>query len=102
MAKKKFSGELLQVVGERGEKIFELAISDYSLTRTRLFRHAFFTDRWPAIDYVVELVGVRNITPFFFVQVKSTTEPIVDDSVKVDLPPEKKMALARLPGPTYV
>jgi len=102
MAKKKANWQLLQAVGERGETIFELAITDYSQFIRPLFRPAFFTDRWPAFDYVVELTGVRGFTPVLFVQVKSTAQALAGNAVEVELLPRKRNALARIPGPTYL
>src|SRR5262245_31779259 len=102
MTKKKVDWQLLHAVGDRGESIFELAITDYSQFTRPLFRPAYFTDRWPAVDFVVELTGVRQFTPLLFAQVKSTTQPLAGANITVELPPAKKAALARLPGPTYV
>jgi hypothetical protein len=98
----KSSGELSQTIGTRGESIFELAITDYSQFETSLFRPAFLSDRWPAIDFLVELIGVRDVTPYFLVQVKATRNAISKDRIVVELPPKNKTALARVPGPTYV
>jgi hypothetical protein len=103
MARRKTtSGELLHAIGDRGENLFELAISDYSQFNRPLFRPAYFTDRWPAVDYVVELLGVADLTPYLLVQVKATRVPIANNEIAIDLPPRKKNSLARLPGPTYV
>jgi hypothetical protein len=95
-------GGLFNFIGDRGENLFELAITDYSQFRRPLFRPAFLGGKWPAVDYLVELTGVRGMTPFFFAQVKSTAAPIVGGEVHVTLPPGKRRALARLPGPTYL
>jgi hypothetical protein len=103
MAKqKKAGGELMHAIGDRGENPFEQAISDYSQFNRPLFRPAFFTDRWPAVDYVVELLGVGGVTPCLPVQVKATQEPVSNNEIQISLPPSKKRALAQLPGPTYV
>jgi hypothetical protein len=96
------SGVLRNVVGDRGENIFELAITDYSQFAEPLFRVAFLGDRWPAVDYLVELTGMKEMTPIFFVQVKSTTRPITGDRLKIALPPASRSSLVRIPGPTYV
>jgi hypothetical protein len=95
-------GELVNVVGDRGENIFELAITDFSQFPRPLFRPAFLGDKWPAADYLVELTGVKNMTPIFFVQVKSTSAAIADNRLKVALPPKKKRRLVCVPGPTYL
>jgi hypothetical protein len=93
-------GELWNAVGDRGENIFELAITDYSQFPRPLFRPAFLGDKWPALDYLVELTGVRGMTPIFFVQVKATAATIVGNQLPVALPPKKRQALVRIPGPT--
>jgi hypothetical protein len=96
------SGTLFSFVGDRGESIFELAITDYSQFAMPLFRPAFLGDKWPAVDYLVELTGVRGMTPIFFVQVKSTAAAIVGNRLPTELRPERKKTLARIPGPTYL
>ncbi len=96
------NAELRSFIGDRGESIFELAITDYSQFTRPLFRPAFLTEKWPAVDYLVELIGVKGMTPVFFVQVKSTTTPIVGSEIQVALPPRKRKSLARIPGPTYL
>jgi hypothetical protein len=98
----RFSGELRNFTGDRGESIFGLAITDYSHFPRPLFRPAFLTERWPAVDYLVELTGVKGMTPIFFVQVKSTIAAIGAGRIQVTLPPKKRQSLARIPGPTYV
>ena len=102
MGKKRIDGELLQAIGNRGENLVVLAITDYSQFPKPLFRTAPFTGGWPAVDYVVELTGVRNLTPVLFVQVKSTRNPISNGRIEIVLTPKKKRMLARIPGPTYI
>jgi hypothetical protein len=98
----RFNGELRNFIGNRGESLFELAITDYIQFRQPLFRPAFLTEKWPAVDYLVELIGVKGMTPIFFAQVKSTVAAIAVGQVHVALPPKKRRALARIPGPTYL
>jgi len=95
---------LKDLVGYRGEKLFELAISEYSMFPRPLFRPGFLGEKWPAIDFYVELLGVRSRTPFFFVQVKSTANAIPNGAAHLDvsLPPGKREFLFRVPGPTYL
>jgi hypothetical protein len=95
-------GDLFNFIGDRGESIFELAITEYSQFRRPLFRPAFLGEKWPAIDYLVELTGVKGMTPIFFVQVKSTATAIAANRLQVALPPKKRRPLVRIPGPTYL
>jgi hypothetical protein len=92
------------VVGARGERIFELAITDFSQFRYPLFRPAFLGDKWPTIDYYVELCGVANSSPYFLAQVKATQAAIQANAQMLDIKVEisKCERLFRLPGPTYL
>jgi hypothetical protein len=91
--------KLTDVIGNRGESIFELAITEYENRSSPLFRPAFVGEKWPAVDYYVELHGARGV---FFAQVKATAEPLGVNSISVRLKREKRDALARLPDPTYL
>ncbi len=95
---------LSDVVGSRGETIFELAITDYSQFRSPLFRPAFLGVKWPTIDYYVELLNVANASPFFFAQVKATAQPIQANATALEINVEhrKCVRLFRVPGPTYL
>jgi|SRR5579871_308312 len=96
--------DLSDVVGSRGEMIFELAITDYSQFRFPLFRPAFLGAKWPTIDYFVELLGVSKASPYFFVQVKATTAPIQVNAMELEIQVARAKCerLFRVPGPTYL
>ena len=49
--------KLSNLIGDRGENIFELAITDYSAFSKPLFKPGFLGEKWPTIDYYVELLG---------------------------------------------
>jgi hypothetical protein len=95
---------LTDVIGARGEKIFELAITDYEVFRKPLFKPGFLGDKWPIIDYYVELLGVTNLNPFFFAQVKSTAGKLEKNAVVLRIAAQKSKCklLFELPGPTYI
>lgn len=95
---------LQDVIGERGEKIFELAITDFRQFKGPLFKPAFLGDKWPTIDFYIELLGVPPTSPFFFVQVKSTSAPLLKESkvIKISAPKEGCELLFKVPGPTYL
>jgi hypothetical protein len=93
---------LSNVIGDRGERIFELAITDYEQFRYPLFKPAFLGEKWPNIDYYVELLGVRNASPFFLAQVKSTAGDIAGESLSIQAPKVKCVNPYRIPGPTYL
>jgi hypothetical protein len=59
-------------------------------------------DKWPAIDFYVELAGIADQTPYFFVQVKSTRAALTRRSIKVTTKKRDIDRLLQLPGPTYI
>jgi hypothetical protein len=93
---------LVDVIGYRGERFFELAVTDYQNFARPLFRAGFLGDKWPGIDYYVELVDVPGKTPIFFAQIKSTANKLSANSISINLPLEKSKSLFKIPGPTYV
>src|SRR5215471_16706655 len=77
--------KLQNVIGDRGELVFELAITDYTKFRRPLFKPAFLGDKWATVDYYVELTNIPKATPFFFVQVKSTAIPLLPKATKIKI-----------------
>ncbi len=95
---------LQDVTGSRGEKIVELCLTDYEAFSKPLFRPGLLGDKWPAIDFYVELIGVAGNRPYFFVQCKATAAPIIEKATSLRIS-SKKADIARLlqiPGPTYI
>ena len=67
------------------------------------FRPYFLGDKWPVVDFIVELLGVTNATPYFFVQVKTTqTGYTRQKRLKVRISTGNVHLLAAYPAPTYV
>ncbi len=98
------NAELRDVTGFRGEKIVELRLTDYQAFAKPLFRPGFLGDKWPAIDFYVELTAVRGKRPYFFVQAKATTSGLTTRSSNLRVSTAKKDIdrLLRIPGPTYI
>ncbi len=95
--------EMANVIGDRGELIFRLAITDYEQFQTPLFRPGFLGEKWPTVDFYIELLGVPDVQPFFFVQVKTTALPIRSEaSIKIVLEKTDCERLYRIPAPTYI
>jgi hypothetical protein len=96
--------ELRDVTGYRGEKIVELCLTDYQAFPKPLFRPGFLGDKWPAIDYYIELTAVRGRRLYFFAQAKSTTSTLTGLSKHLSVSTKKKDIdrLLRIPGPTYI
>lgn len=96
--------ELREVIGFRGEKITELALTDYSAFKRPLFQPGFLGDKWPTIDFYVELNSVRGKRPYFFVQTKATKSKITSSSTSLTISTRKSdiERLLKIPGPTYI
>lgn len=70
-----------------------------------LFRPVPCGDKWPATDLYVELLDTGlKVTPFFFVQVKSTNQGYQTRkrNLKVRLDKADIERLAAIPAPTYL
>jgi len=96
--------QLQDVTGFRGEKIAELALTDYSEFPKPLFQPGFLGDKWPAIDFYVELTAVPGKRPCFFVQTKATKSKLTKRSTHLSVSTKKTdiQRLLRIPGPTYI
>jgi hypothetical protein len=88
-------------IGQRGESIFYLKLSVLHGTRP-LFRAAQLGEKWPVIDFAVELY--RKPGQLFLVQVKATQMPInpVKGRLPIDVKPEHVKLLLSSPIPAYL
>lgn len=95
---------LQDVTGFRGEKIVELCLTDYSMFAAPLFRPGFLGDKWPAIDFYMELNGVRGKRPYFLIQCKSTAGNLGAQSTHLRISSTRRdvARLLQIPGPTYL
>lgn len=98
------SNELRDVTGYRGEKIVELCLTDYTAFAKPLFRPGFLGDKWPAIDFYVELTSVPGKRIYFFGQAKATTSKLTASSrmLRISTKKEDIERLLQIPGPTYI
>lgn len=65
--------DLTETIGRRGQSIVEARLLDLGTKGRPLFRPVLLGDKWPATDLYVELLdSALSVTPFFFLQVKST------------------------------
>src|SRR5256885_4627555 len=96
--------QLHDLIGFRGEKIVELCLTDYAEFPRPLFRPGFLGDKWPAIDFYVELTGVAGKRLYFLVQVKATTATITRKTSALAISCAKRdvSRLLQIPGPTYI
>ena len=95
-----------EATGKRGEAIFVRAIMTFCGNAVSYFNPVFLGEKYEALDYLVELIGVEMNTPFFFVQVKTTrlgyTSDQSDRRLKVKVPKESIEKIKRYPVPTYL
>jgi hypothetical protein len=98
------TSSLQDVTGFRGEKIIELCLTDYSAFAYPLFRPGFLGDKWPAVDFYVELNGVPGRRPYFLVQCKATTGNLAARAQHLRISSTRNdiARLLQLPGPTYI
>lgn len=96
------ANELKDLTGYRGEKIVELSLTDYQAFKHPLFRPGFLGDKWPAVDFYVELLGLRDRKLYFFAQAKSTTKALKSKSITISTKKSDIIRLLQIPGPTYI
>lgn len=95
---------LRDVTGFRGEKIVELCLTEYSAFAAPLLRPGFLGDKWPAVDFYVELNDVQGRRPFFLTQAKTTSAALSPGAttLRVTASKDDVVRLLQIPGPTYV
>lgn len=91
-------------IGSRGEAIVTLSLTEQHDRPFPWFRPNFLGERWPTVDFIVELVGsTGNEAPFFLAQVKSTSLGYTTSNrLKVQMRRNHMAALIKYPVPTYV
>ncbi|HEY0153197.1 MAG TPA: DUF4365 domain-containing protein [Longimicrobium sp.] len=96
--------DLSEVRGFRGERIVELCLTEYGRNERPLFRPGFLGDKWPAIDFYIELKEVAGKRLYFFAQAKATASYLNDasDHLSVTVRKADVDRLLRVPGPTYI
>ena len=92
-------------IGDRGQWLFCLLMTQICPGRNEpYFRPRFLGDKYPAFDYLVELVGSEAY--FFFVQVKSTRQGyrqgIRKRRLRVNVDKEDVQRMVASPIPAYV
>jgi hypothetical protein len=98
------SSEFRELTGFRGEKIVELCLTDYQAFQKLLFRPGFLGDKWPAVDFYVELREVPGKRLYFFIQTKATASKLTPPSKNLSISTKKQDIehLLQIPGPTYL
>jgi hypothetical protein len=91
-------------LGQRGEALFNVILTRFHGRPQPIFRPQFLGDKWPIVDFIVELVGVGSTTPYFFVQVRSTRQGYThrEKRLKVQVSAGEMRKLVSYPAPTYI
>jgi hypothetical protein len=91
------------VLGQRGEALFYVMISKFNNHAQPLFRPQFLGDKYPSIDFMVELVNYTGkMIPYFFVQVKTTRRGYTSNNrLKLQVHKDDILRLSLFPAPTY-
>jgi hypothetical protein len=92
-------------LGKRGEAIFYVHMTKFH-GQSPLFRVQFLGDKWPAIDFVVELISSQGRSAYFFAQARATRRGYVNTKrgrrLNVTVKRSDLVKLASYPAPTYV
>src|SRR5438270_9685356 len=91
-------------IGKRGERIFEVLILDPCGRQNPFFDPVYLGDKFPTLDYYVELVGA-GARYYFLVQIKSTREGYRAlggrRRLRVELNQKDIDRMVAFPAPTY-
>jgi hypothetical protein len=92
------------LLGQRGEALFYVMITKYNGHEIPLFKPQFLGDKWPSVDFIVELTNHQaQMIPYFFVQVKTTRRGYTDQNrLKLHVHKDNIQRLASFPAPTYL
>ena len=94
-------------IGTRGEAICFVLLTQFCGYDRPLFRPHFLGDKFPTLDYLVEVVDIGQVTSFFFVQVKTTTQGYAQvrdgqKRLRVQVSRDDMSRLVQYPAPTYI
>jgi hypothetical protein len=96
------NGTIRDVIGKRGENIVELCLTDYANFAAPLFSTTHLGQKWPAVDFYVELTSVTGKRPFFLAQAKSTASACSRTNLQISSTKHDIERLLEIPAPTYL
>src|SRR5947199_7773060 len=72
--------------------------------RRPLFRVTSLGEKYPAVDFIVDVLGADDVSlGFFFAQIKGTTQsPLPEARLPVKVDVDKFNHLVRIPAPAYL
>ena len=86
--------------GQQGEYAFGDIIMRRFDRNTDYFDPRSLGEKKPTTDYYIELIGCREFTPYFFVQVKATRRG--GNNIPVNLSHDDIRKIRSYPGPIYL
>ena len=92
-------------IGDRGESIFKVLISQPCGPQEKSFFRAYYLgEKKATLDFLVELTGLVGRSAYFFVQVKSTRQGVQGKSTRLRIKVKKRDIdrMIAYPGPTYL
>ena len=98
------SGRVSNFVGDRGERMAELALTLIGTESEPAFSVTFLGGKWETSDLLAVAEPTAGLRPYLFAQVKTTTGPLPAGrrGLGVTVPAEAVASLRRVPGPTFV
>lgn len=92
------------VIGDRGESIVKVLLTRYHGRPSPFFYPQFLGEKYPTVDFLVELEGTRGVqTAFFLAQVQATRLGYnARGKLKTQFKRSKMSNLVTYPVPTYV
>lgn len=72
-------------IGKRGERIFTVLSGRFFDPNGYLFDPIFLGDKYPTVDFYVDLLNYTDKKGFFFVSVKTTTQGYTADKTKLKI-----------------
>jgi hypothetical protein len=89
-------------LGDHGQSIAMLRLTDLE-SGAPLFRPHILGDKWPFVDFLVQLEGVGRHVACFFAQVKTTTRGFNDRGrLRVSMSKKQVVGMSGYSIPTYV
>ena len=91
-------------IGKRGERIFAFIIGKSFAPYGYLFDTVFLGDKYPTVDFYIDLLNYHTKKGFFFASVKTTTQGYTTEKnhLKIFVSKEELQELVKYPVPTYL
>lgn len=91
-------------IGSRGESIFGMLLSRYFDSYGSLFKPIFLGDKYPTVDFYVDLLNYSDKKGFFFASIKTTTQGYTagKNKLKIHVSKEELNELTKFPVPVYI